>query len=338
MKVLGIVLITPISPQSATRKALSELGTDGYVEFDWKTIMENDGVISMREQLVAILQDFKPDFTWMQLQTADILTQKEFDAIHGFKVSWCGDVRQPMPAFYSDIAKGVTVSAFTNMNYVDRLVAEGYDARYLQTGFSDDVFYSRGYNRTSGIVFMGTYYSGQFPLSEARKDMVNNLRKTWGMGFSVYGNNWSRECRYKCESQEAEIYNRAKIAVIQSHFNDIGRYSSDRLWRAMGCGIMCLVNHYPGIELEFEIGKHLDTWKTLDELNEKIQFYLDRPELREQIGLAGYELAHSQCTWKHRINQAVAWYGDWKKTAKVAEVQPVGKKRGRPSRKNKEIV
>lgn len=320
MKVLGVPILTPYSPQSGLRKAmegLSTVGTDNrYCEFDWKGLADTVGLPEMRKQFKELVTDLKPDISFAQIQTADILTD-ELAEVPGFKVHWTGDVRQPLPSFYRDIARNVTVSTFSNTTDVDVMVAEGYDARYLQCGFSDDVFVDKGYNRTYGIVFMGNYYSGQFPLSEARKEMVNNLRKTWGSGFQVYGNNWHRDIRWKCEFEECEKYNRAKIAVIQSHFNNLGRYSSDRLWRAMGCGIFCLVNHYPGIELEFEIGKHLDTWVTLDELNQKIEYYLEHQEERERIAKAGCELVHSRDTWRCRMDTVLEWYNEWKAKAPV---------------------
>ncbi len=46
-------------------------------------------------------------------------------------------------------------------------------------------------------------------------------------------------------------------------------------------------HHYPGIEKDFEIGKHLDTYRNTREMLNKINHYLANPTQREQIAING---------------------------------------------------
>ena len=92
------------------------------------------------------------------------------------------------------------------------------------------------------------------------------------------------------------------------------RYSSDRIFRAMGSGAFYLAHYYPGIEKDFTIGEHLDVWHDIDELEEKIAHYLTRPEEAAKIAFNGMELVHTKHTWLDRIywlQEIIGWH-QWK--------------------------
>ncbi len=64
---------------------------------------------------------------------------------------------------------------------------------------------------------------------------------------------------------------------------------SQRIWDVLACRGFLIANYQPEIDLYFKDGVHLVTYKSYDELIEKIQYYLSHEGEREQIARNGYE-------------------------------------------------
>lgn len=74
-----------------------------------------------------------------------------------------------------------------------------------------------------------------------------------------------------------------------------------RVFEALSTGSFLLTNYIPTLGELFEDGKHLVTYKTLDEMIEKTKYYLEHEDEREKIALAGYDEFTSKHTYKHRV-------------------------------------
>lgn len=70
----------------------------------------------------------------------------------------------------------------------------------------------------------------------------------------------------------------------------------------IGSGCMCLSHYFGDIEKEFEPGKHLDVWNTMDELFERIDYYLENDKERNKIAVAGSNHVHTNHTWINRMS------------------------------------
>jgi len=75
---------------------------------------------------------------------------------------------------------------------------------------------------------------------------------------------------------------------------------------------MGLVHHYNGIEEDFEVGKHLDTFKTLSELEHKINHYLGNDKARETIRQNGYDYCHNTFTYDNMVGNILELYKKYK--------------------------
>ena len=76
-----------------------------------------------------------------------------------------------------------------------------------------------------------------------------------------------------------------------------------RIFDIMGCGGFVLTNYQEEIDDLFEIGKEIEVFHNLNELKEKVDYYLTHEKERLQIAMAGYQKICSKHTYKHRINQ-----------------------------------
>lgn len=76
-----------------------------------------------------------------------------------------------------------------------------------------------------------------------------------------------------------------------------------RIWDIMAVGGFCLTNYQPEIEMYFEIGKDLEVYHNLRELEEKVEYYLTHEEERIRIAINGYKKVRSMHTLMKRIDK-----------------------------------
>ena len=307
MKILHIAL-NYIVPQEALNLALSSFASE-YKQIDWIALNKQMGTPNLRKHIIEESNKFNPDITFMQIQNPDIIDEETAKALKGFVVNWTGDVRQPLPKWYYRIGKQINLTLFTNVNDIEALKTFGINADYLQIGYSDINFKlneNENNIKQADIVFMGNNYNRLFPLSDMRLEMIKQLKNKFGIRFNVYGTGWEangyrNNLMFK-EKQESAVYNNCKIAINLSHF-DLKRYSSDRIFRIMGSGAFCLTKYYPEIEKDFIDGEHLAVWHDLEDLKDKISYYLENETLRRMIANNGYDKVRKEDTWHIRIHR-----------------------------------
>lgn len=286
-----------IGQQHDIRDAFAEYGEVIY--WDWSGRNH-----SFCYDIRKIVDDHNPDLVFLQIQTPGIIDAytAQYLATKATVVNWTGDVRHPTPRWFYDVGRQIHMTYFTNMHDVNVLRKQGINADYLQIGVPDKIFKPDGEKREEAeIVFMGNNIGG-FPLSPFRINVVDRLSKRYGSRFKAYGLSWGRYGygHEPNQHEEAKIYRGAKIGINLSHY-DYPRYSSDRILRLMGAGCFCLSHKYQDIEHEFEIGKHLDVWTSLDDLVSKIDYWLERDEERSVIAKEGSKHVHANHTWRNRM-------------------------------------
>jgi glycosyltransferase involved in cell wall biosynthesis len=295
-RLLHIGIFNDKEPQWSLRNALKEISSV-YIEYDWQTIRHQVNQIILQHSN-------NVDVIFLQLQCGGVVSPSVLETVkHKVKIfNFTGDVRQPLPKWYIDLAPHCT-TLFTNNTDVEYLQSLGHKAVYFQIGYNSEFYTYMGdrYLVAPDIVFMGNHYPGAFPLSQFRYDMVTFLQKEYGERFRVYGKGYpgAIDLNYK-QREEANVYRSASIGINCSHFN-LKQYSSDRMLRIMACGCFCLSHRFEDIDKEFSEGIHLRSWQTLEELKILIDYYLDNHNERNKIAAAGMDLVRTQYTWDYRI-------------------------------------
>ena len=115
----------------------------------------------------------------------------------------------------------------------------------------------------------------------------------------------------------ASIFHQSKIVFNISIKDDINM----RVFEALSTKSFLLTNWIPTLGELFEDGKHLVTYRTLDEAIEKANYYLNRDEEREKIAQAGFDEVRSKHTFQHRARKILdICHPDWDKAeSKVLE-------------------
>lgn len=92
-------------------------------------------------------------------------------------------------------------------------------------------------------------------------------------------------------------FSKARIVFNISIKDDLNM----RLFESMASGSFQLTNELPFLDELFQSGKHLGTYSSYKDLIDKVHYYLDNEDEREEIALAGYQEVIAKHTYKHRI-------------------------------------
>lgn len=97
----------------------------------------------------------------------------------------------------------------------------------------------------------------------------------------------------------ARKFSQSKIVFNISIKDDLNM----RIFETLSTGSFLLTNWLPTLGDLFEDGKHLVTYKTLDEMVEKAKYYLEHDDEREAIAKAGHEEFMAKHTYRHRVEK-----------------------------------
>lgn len=192
----------------------------------------------------------------------------------------------------------------------DKLMADWFNketdviGHYLPAGVYDkEVYVHPDYDANNfdyDVIFVGS--KGYHPEYPYRPQLIEFLKYTYGNRFLHVGPDG--ETGTVRGDALNRIYARSKIAIGDSlNINfSYPYYSSDRLFESTGRGGFTIYPDITGLDQFFEDGKEIAFYPhgNLDKLKEKIDYYLDNDEEREQIRFAGHQRTKNEHTYAHR--------------------------------------
>lgn len=79
-----------------------------------------------------------------------------------------------------------------------------------------------------------------------------------------------------------------------------------RIFEATGCGVFLLAEHHDNLATYFRSGWEIETYRSREELLDKIRFYLKNPDLREAIAARGQQ----RCLRDHSMSKRAKAFAD----------------------------
>ena len=115
----------------------------------------------------------------------------------------------------------------------------------------------------------------------------------------------------------AKVFSSSKIAFNNAVKNDLNM----RIFEVMSIGTLLLTDptRGSGQDTLFHNGEELAVYRSDDELLEVARFYLNNPDLREQVAARGKKLVHNAHTYAHRVEDLLAVTLSGKSTTSSAE-------------------
>ncbi len=181
-----------------------------------------------------------------------------------------------------------------------------FDAMFDPTKTEETVL---AHSRDIEIVFIGA-------LHVAKMEMLAKIKKAFGYRIrmrgvaslkkNIYYNlkygfpGWMRPVRFE---DYVPLYQRSRIGI---NIHNRGKYTvgSYRLFDLPGNGVMQISDGGEWLKDFFEEGEEIVGYDNVDELVDKVSYYLDHDEERNRIALGGYRRVMRQHRFRERMRQA----------------------------------
>ncbi|MHA1252952.1 MAG: CgeB family protein [Candidatus Helarchaeota archaeon] len=155
----------------------------------------------------------------------------------------------------------------------------------------------------SDLSFVGTMYKNR---EKIINQIINYNMKIWGKGWerAIYPM-IKKKYTYKFITLEEiiKVFNACKINLnIHHNFGFVNL----RCYEITGCGAFCLTDRAERIEKLFEIGKEIVIFEDVQDLKEKIDYYLDNDDERQEIALRGQKRTYKDHTIENRIKKVIS--------------------------------
>lgn len=325
--VLIVKLEAPGYSSDGIVKAFREHYDEVY-EYDWQKIRFNLGVEEMRKRLMGMALMYHPELIFLHVQNPDVLDQNTVEFLSeeiGYTVLYTFDVREDIQ-WMKDLSPYLDLILFGDHQSVEQCRCEGINnVDYLQSSCDFD-FYKPVQHYSSSpepeIVFIGNNTLNtnlKFPEAKGRVEMVEFMKKEFGNRFAVYGMGWEGT-KMVTPREERVIYNCSKIVITHNQFNRDG-YTSDRIWRAMSCGVCTISQYYEGYTKDFPSEAWL-FWGHLHSLRLACSVLLADEKTRIKMASLQHDHVTQNHTWSKRIlklKELISTHGKHNRVEDIAE-------------------
>jgi spore maturation protein CgeB len=168
----------------------------------------------------------------------------------------------------------------------------------------------------SDISFVGAgYYNRRHFL----KGLVDCDFKIWGTDWdmsSELGSSIKRKGERIETEETVKIFNAARINInlhsstYHRGINPFGDFVNPRTFEILSCGGFQLVDRRSGFEGLFEVNEELIVFDDLDDLRQKISYYLNNPEERNKIIKKGRDRVLRNHTYENRMEEMLEYIAE----------------------------
>lgn len=171
---------------------------------------------------------------------------------------------------------------------------------HLPSAVDTDCFYHLNTNKKYDISFIGTYAK----IREQKLQQLKNDVFAFGPGWTkkTTGNKNIIPKAPVFGDKTALVYNQSIININIHMWHNIGSAMNLRLFEVPACKAFLLTDWVDEIDDYFTPGVNIEVWHDLDELNDKVSFYLKNNSAREKITNASYHHVLKNHTYINRCD------------------------------------
>lgn len=259
-----------------------------------------------------IYRYYKENLIDLTIVTHDFLTKQEVEEIKKINPA-------PIIIWFPDAISNFQKSMFFIAGYDFLFFKDKYVVNKLKNEYLLNAYYlpqccnPKKHNKITLTQeekeFYGCDITNAGNLYPSRASLYKNLLK---YNFKVWGGQpaiWLRMPelnkiimgRAVFNEEKAKAFSAASIVLNNMHLAEINGLNK-RAFEIPACGGFQIISYNNAVNELFEIDKEVVTYKTYDELTEKIEYYLNHPKERKQISEAGYQKAINHHTYEKRLN------------------------------------
>jgi len=189
----------------------------------------------------------------------------------------------------------------------------GIKSEYLKLAFEPSVL--QRLSKEKNYKYEVTHIGGYGPIHNERNKILEEAAKRvkidfWGYAIDNLDGNSPILKNYHGECWGIDLYDilsSSKITLTKHIASVASNYANNmRLYEATGCGTLLLVDKKDNLGEIFEIGKEVVAYENVDDLVDKIKYYLEHEEEREKIVKAGQERTFREHTYEVRMKELVS--------------------------------
>lgn len=267
------------------------------IRFDYLAIKDKCGRKRMNEMLMETAYRYKPDLTFFVL-FADELQKDTIGSITKevcTTVNWFTDDHWRFNKFSRHWAPYFSWAITTTRSALVKYHSEGIENVLLsQWACNHRLCYPMNLEKIYDVSFVGQPHSN-------RREVINQLRRS-GIEVNTWGYGWkSGKIR---QSEMVRIFNQSKINLNLSSSSAPGQDQiKGRNFEILGCGGFLLTEYVEELEDYYRPGEELEFFYGVDDLRDKIEFYLKKEDTREAIATRGYQRTIKDHTYDRRFQQ-----------------------------------
>jgi spore maturation protein CgeB len=174
---------------------------------------------------------------------------------------------------------------------------------YVPYGFDKDEYYKINKRKKYNITFMGSAQSNKEPEQDERAKIINILKefniKVWGYTLKDRVDKTIKVKGFTTHKKMNRVYNQSKInlniPIINSTLPEfLNKYHpKDRFYEIPGSSNFMISGYSDEFNEQFNDGIHCAYYHNIDEICEKVEYFLTHENERKEIELAGYQHAMS---------------------------------------------
>jgi len=317
-RVLFVSLQDANEPMEPMRRAL-ERSCGVCRAVDWR-----DGdIAAVQGRMLATAHEFRPTVVFLRLQrggspiTPQFVEQlRSHCAPEAVIVHWNGDQYEmagtPAAAWMVELGRVVDTTLLVNTQEQGVLAHAGVrHPGFLAAGYDPEVYRHRPQPEVRREVVCLANRHRTVAGYDRRRALLGQFA-AWSEQAVLYGRGWDpqaiRARAMVTRVHESVIYSGAAAALSISMHEDLQRYTSDRLWRMLGCGAVALVEQFPGWNAcGLRDGINCVLWSGWEQLRHLLAWALSDEGLRQSPMLRqnALELAQHH-TWEARALELLA--------------------------------
>jgi len=281
-------------------------GKDSVYLFDFFTHYKEKGKTEMNLSLKQTITEQKPDIALFALFTDEFNPE----IINSLK-----EITKTVVCFFDDPWRTKFVNYwkqyFTFFSTPDHTMYQ----KYLSNGYKNVFFTPFGFNKNiykkidTKKIYDISFIGGYSPLRDWTIKKLNSNE----IDVKVFGRGWNNNKSWLTEGEMVNVINQSKINLnlsnAQSYYLPFLIWSlrsfktvrdllllrktveqvKGRHYEINGCGGFQLSFNIPGLEIAFEIEKEIAVYSSIDNLIERINYYLKNDQERELIAENGYQ-------------------------------------------------
>ncbi len=217
-----------------------------------------------------------------------------------------GQIACPLPE--DKYLRGCDLILTSFPHYVGRFRSMGIASEYFKIGFEATLLQKvtklpPGY----GTVFVGGVSKAHGKGTAFLEKIAGQVEMDfWGYGADTLSPDSPIRKRFHGEAWGLDMYSilhNSKI-VVNRHI-DVAENNANnmRLYETTGVGTFLITDYKDNLGELFEIGKEVESYKSVEECVEKIKFYLTHDSERERIARAGQERTLREHTYEQRMRE-----------------------------------